>query len=87
MIAFGGRGVGGEVGAGEVGVAGESGAYLAVDQETDLGDAGEVGVEGAADGFEGEGLGFEAGGVGGDEGAGEVDDGKLGAVGIAWQGA
>ena len=80
MGSFGGRGVGGEVGAGEVGVAGEGGAGLAVDEEADLGDAGKVGVEGGADGEDGEGFGFKAGGVAGGEGAGEVDDGELGAV-------
>ena len=59
----------------EVGVAGERGAGLAVYEEADLGDAGEVGVEGFADGEHGEGLGFNAGGMGGGKGGGEVDDG------------
>ena len=58
MGTFGGHGVGGEVGAGEVGVSGEGGAGLAVDQETDLGDAGQIGVERGADGEHGEGFGF-----------------------------
>jgi hypothetical protein len=50
---------------------------LAVDEEADLGDAGQVGVEGAADGEYGEVFSFQAGGVGGDEAAGEVDDGEF----------
>jgi hypothetical protein len=58
-------------------VAGEGRAGLAVDEETNLGDAGQVGAEGGADGEDGEGLGFEAGGMAGGEGAGEIDDGEL----------
>ena len=61
-LSFGRSGVGGQVGAGEVGVAGEGGAGLAVDEETDLGDAGQVGAEGGADGEDGQRFGFEAGG-------------------------
>ena len=76
-VSFGRCGFGGQVGAGEVGVAGEGGALLAVDEEADLGDVGKVGVDGRADGEDGEGFGFEAGGVAGGEGAGEVDDGEL----------
>jgi hypothetical protein len=75
MGSFGGDGVGGEVSAHEVGVSSEVGAGLAVDEEADLGDAGQVGVERGADGEHSEGLGLEAGGVAGDEGSGEVDDG------------
>ena len=71
----GGDGIGVEIGAGKVGMAGEGGSWLAVDEEADLGDAGQVGVEGAADGEHGEILGLKAGGVGGDESAGEVDYG------------
>ena len=62
------HGVGGQVGAGQVGMAGEGGAWLAVDQEADLGDAGQVGVERGADGEHGEGFGFKAGGMAGGEG-------------------
>ena len=78
-----GGGVGGGVGAEEVGVAGEGVAGLAVDEEADLGDLGEGGVEGADDGVEGEGFDLDAGGVVVDEGAAEVDDGELaGAVSV-----
>ena len=63
------------VGAEEVGVAGEGVAGLAVDQEADLFDAREVGVEGADDGFDGEVLELDAGGVVVGEGAVEIDDG------------
>ena len=73
------HGVGGQIGAGQVGVAGEGGALLAVDQEAHLGDAGQVGVQGAADGEHGERFGLDAGGVAGGESAGEVDDGEFGA--------
>ena len=76
-----GDGVGDEVGASEVGVAGQGGTRLAIDEETDLCDAGQVGVDGAADGEHCEGFGFEAGGVSGDEAAGQIDDGKLRAGG------
>ncbi len=58
-------------------MAGEGGALLAVDEEADLGDAGQVGVEGGADGEDGERFGLKAGGVAGGKGAGEVDDGQL----------
>ena len=57
---------------------------LAVHQEADLGDAGQVGVQGAADGEHGEGLGLNARGMGGGEAAGQVDDGEFGA---GWLGA
>ena len=77
MCSFCRNGVGGEVGAEEVGMAGEGGAGLAIDHESDLGDAGQIGVERGADGEHGEGLGFKAGGMAGGEGSGEVDDGKL----------
>ena len=80
-----GDGVGGEVGAGEVGVAGEGGARLAVDEEADLGDAGQIGVQRGADGEHGEGLGFKARGVAGGKGAGEVDDGELGSVAVSFE--
>ena len=51
------------VGAEEVGVAGEGFAGLAVDEEADLLDLREVGVEGADDGEQGEVLDLDAGGV------------------------
>ena len=70
-------GVAGGVGAEQVGVAGEGFAGLAVDQETDLLDLRDVGVERADDGEKGEGFDFDAGGVGVDEAAAEVDDGEL----------
>ena len=63
------------VGAEEIGVAGQGFAGLAVYEETDLFQGGEVGVEGGDDGAEGEVFGFDAGGVGVGEGFGEVDDG------------
>ena len=56
MGSGGGDGVGGEVGAGEVGVAGEGGVGQAIDEEADFSDAGQVGVESAADGKDGEGF-------------------------------
>jgi len=67
----------GEVGAGQVGVTGEGGAGLAVDEETDLCDAGQIGVERGADGEDGEGFDFESGWVAVCKCAGEVDDGEL----------
>ena len=70
-------GVGGQVGAGEVGVSGEGGALLTVHEETDFGDIGQVGAKRRADGEDGQGFCFEARGVAGGEGAGEIDDGKL----------
>ena len=70
-------GVGGGVGAEEVGVAGEGVVGLAVDEEADGGDLREGGVEGADDGLHGEGFDLDAGGVVVDEGAAEVDDGEL----------
>jgi hypothetical protein len=73
------HGVGGEAVAGEVGVAGEGRAGLAVDQKADLCDAGKIGMEGGADGEYGECLGFKAGGVARRECAGEVYDGEFGA--------
>ena len=72
-------GIGIEIGAGEVSVAGQGGAGLTVDEEADLGDAGQVGVEGSADGKHGEIFSLKAGRVGGDESAGEVDNGEFGA--------
>ena len=50
---------------------------MAVDEEADLGELGEGGVEGADDGEQGEVFGFDAGGVGVGEGAVEVDEGEL----------
>ena len=76
-VSFGWCGFGGEVGAGEVGVAGEGGPRLAIDQESYLGDAGQVGAQRGADGEHGQGFGFKARGMAGDEGAGEVDDGEF----------
>ncbi len=61
------------IGVGEVGVAGQGFAGLAVDEETDLGEIGEGGVQGADDGLEGESLGEDAGGMIGGEGFVEVD--------------
>ena len=54
-------------------MAGEGVAGLAVDEEADLGDVGEGGVEGADDGLEGEVFDVDAGGMVVDEGAVEVD--------------
>ena len=62
-------------------MAGEGFAGLAVDEEADLGDAREGGVEGADDGEEGEGFDLDAGGVVVGEGAAEIDDGELAGVG------
>ena len=73
--------VGGEIGAGEVSMSGESVARLAVDKKTDLGDARQIGVQSCADGHDREGFSLETGGMAGDEGSGEVDDGELGTVG------
>src|SRR6266702_1782216 len=70
-----GCGVGGGVGAEEVGVAGEGVVGVAVDEEADGGDLGEGGVEGADHGFDGEGFDLDAGGVIVDETAAQVDDG------------
>ena len=67
------------VGAGEIGVAVEGVAGVAIDQEAHLFDAREVGVEGADDGVDGEHLGLDAGGVVVGEGAVEIDDGQLAA--------
>ena len=66
-------GIGGQVGAGQVGVAGEGGALLAVHQKAHLGDVGKVGVQGAADGEHGEGFRLDAGRMAGGEAAGEVE--------------
>ena len=77
MRGLSGFGVGDEVGASQVGVAGERGPLLAVHEEADLGHAGQVGVKGSADGEHGEGFGFEARGMAGSEVAGEIDDRHL----------
>ena len=74
------------VGAGEVGVAGEGVAVAAVDEETDGGDGGEVGVKGLEDGVEGEGLDLDAGGVVVGKGAVKVDDGELAGVAVEGRG-
>ena len=66
------HGVGDVVGVGQVGVAGEGVAGLAVDEESDLDDLGEVGVEGGDDGSERQVFGFYAGGVSVGEGFGQV---------------
>ena len=69
-VAFGGEdvdglgGVGEGVGAGEVGVAVEGVAGVAVDEETSLLEIREVGVEGGEDGAEGEVFDLDAGGGG-----------------------
>ena len=62
-------------------MAGEGFAGLAVDEEADLLDLREVGVEGADHGEQGEGFDLDAGGVLIDEAAAEVDDGELAAGG------
>ncbi len=67
-------------------MAGEGFAGPAVDEEADLLDLGEVGVQGAEDGGEGEGFDLDAGGMAVDEGAAEVDDGELAAGGGRLQG-
>ena len=72
-----GGGVGGGVGAEEVGVAGEGVVGLTVDDEANGGDLGHGGVEGADDRLHGEGFDLDAGWVFVDEGAVEVDDGEL----------
>lgn len=56
---------------------GERGAGFAVDEETDAGDGGDVGVEGLDDGEKGESFGFDAGGLSAGECGVEVDDGEL----------
>jgi len=58
-------------------VAGQGVAGLAIDQEADLGQLREGGVEGADDGVDRQVFDGDAGGVGGDEGSVEVDDGEL----------
>src|SRR5215472_4052884 len=58
-------------------MAGEGGARLAVNEESDLRHRGHVGAEGGADRDHRKRLGFEAGGMACGEGAGEVDDGHL----------
>src|SRR6201996_5372729 len=58
-----GGSVAGGIGAEEVGVAGEGFAGLAVDEEANLLDLREVGVEGADHGEECEGFDLDAGGV------------------------
>ena len=60
-------------------MAGEGFVGLAVDEEADLLDLREVGVERADDGEQGEGFDLDAGGVGVDEAAVEVDDGEFAA--------
>ena len=67
------------VGAEEVCVTVQRLAWSAVDQEADLLDTREVGVEGSDDGVEGKGLGLDARGVVVGEGAVEIDDGELAA--------
>jgi len=74
---FSGNDVAGEVGAGEVGVAGKSGAWLPIDEKTDLGHGGQIGMESGANREHCEGLGFKPGGMAGGKGAGEVDDCQL----------
>src|ERR1700723_2233229 len=76
-----GRGVSRGIGAQEVGVTGEGFTGLAVDEEANLLDLREVGVERADHGEQGEGFDLDAGGVLADEGAAEVDDGELAAGG------
>ena len=56
---------------------GERGAWLAVDEEADLGDIGKVGTDRRTDGEHGERLGFEPRGMAGRECACEIDDGEL----------
>ena len=75
MGAFCRYGVRGQVGTGEIGVAGKGGARLAVDEEAHLGDAGQVGMEGGDDGLDGEDFGFNAGRMAGGKAAGQVDHG------------
>ncbi len=72
-----GCGVGGGVGALEVGVAGQGVVGFAVYEETDLCDLGQGGVEGSDDGLDGEVFDEDAGGVVVGEGAAEVDDGLV----------
>src|ERR1700743_1423924 len=74
-------GVAGGVGAEEVGVAGEGFASLAVDEEADLLDLREVGVECADHGEQGEVLDLDTRGMLPDESAAEVNDGELAASG------
>src|SRR5580698_2626893 len=78
LLAAGG-GVSRGIGAQEVGVAGEGFAGLAVDEEANLLDLREVGVEGADHGEEGEVFDLDAGGMLPNEAAAEVDDGELAA--------
>ena len=58
-------------------MAGEGVVGLAVDEEADLGELREGGVEGADDGADGEVFDLDAGGMVVDEGAAEVDDGQF----------
>jgi hypothetical protein len=48
-------------------VPGEGVALLAVDEEADFGDAGQIGMKRGADGGYGESFGFNAGGMAGGE--------------------
>lgn len=69
-----------QVGSGEISMAGEGGAGLAVDEEANLRDGGDVGVEGLDDGEQGESFGLDAGGLGLGKGSVEVDHGELPAL-------
>src|ERR1700761_4445160 len=80
LLAAGG-GISRGVSAEEVGVAGEGFAGLAIDEEADLLDLREVGVERADHGEQGEVFDFDAGGMLADEAAAEIDDGELAAGG------
>jgi len=77
MSSFGRQGVGGQIGAGQVGVAREGCALNSVHQKAYLGDAGQVGAQRGADGEHGEGFGLDARGVAGRKAACQIDDGQL----------
>lgn len=66
--------IGGQIRAGQVGVAGERGALLAVHQEAHLGDAGQVGVQSAANGLHGEHFRLDTGRMVGGKAGSQVDD-------------
>jgi hypothetical protein len=64
-------------------VAGQGVVGVAVDEETDGGDLGERGVEGADDRLDGEGFYLDAGGVIVDEAAAKVDDSQVAGLCVA----
>src|ERR1022692_2190473 len=72
--------VGGQIGAREIGVAGKRWLLFSVHKKANLGNAGQVGMQGSTDGEHGQRFGLQARGMASDKAAGEIDDCQLGAV-------